>query len=365
MHLLKFVNKVAESGDADMIATIRSVLYKDYIKTVVEESDGNGFRMIFIGDRMKGNFNNPLTKECNGAVLYFDNVSFKPLAVPPHVFNSSRMNIKMIENKFKSSNYKCYPVLDGTIANLYFFKGEWKISTSKAYDASAIVMVNGKTFKDVFFESGGSFEDLDKDFCYTVCIKDEKFHVFQPGSSVTFIQRVNLKTLEKEIFQEEIEIGWKSLKVKLNNAIEMFKSKKTTFLGVILRSNEESILLESNLMIKLRNFLYNFTVSKKMNIEHDMIYLNVIKVFLSRKDVSLYLSLFPFYKKEMSRLNKILEENATALCEGNLYNDFCKKVKSDLEFKKIELTKADGLKIAYDFMRSPAYINEFYKLATS
>lgn len=368
MHLLKFVNKLAgESDEAEMVSKIRSILYKNYIKTVVEsvEDSADGFRMIFIGNRIKSDFSNPITVECNGAVLWYSRAvnKFTALTVPPQLFNSTKMTTKEIENKYKCGLYKCYPVLDGTISTLYNFKGSWRLSTSKAYDATNLPMINGKTYDDIFHESGGSMEGLDEAYCYTVCIKNDSFHVFNKGSHVTFLQRVNLETKEKEVFQEEASaMSWKTLKNNLHNAVHSFKSKKNVFFGVILRSENESILLESNLMIKLRNFLYNFSFAKKMNPECDLTLASMIYVYLNRRDVSLYLSLFPFYKKEFNRFNQILESNARSVIEGKSPNSFCERAIADLENKKIELTKSEGLKIAIDFMRSTIYLNEFYDL---
>jgi len=368
MNLLKFVNKIAsENEETEMVSKIRSVLYKNYIKTVVEAVDdsSDGFRMIFIGNRIKSDFNNPITVECNGAVLWYsrEDNKFSVLTMPPHLFNSTKMTTKEIENKYKSGAYKCYPVLDGTISTLYFFKGSWRLSTSKAYDATKLPMINGKTYEDIFYESGGTTEGLDEAYCYTVCIKNDSFHVFNKGSNVTFLQRVNIETKEKEVFQEEsIAMSWKSLKNNLHNAVHSFKSKKQVFFGVILRSESESILLESNLMIKLRNFLYNFSFAKKMNPECDLTFASMVYVYLNRRDVSLYLTLFPFYKKEFNRFNQILESNARLVLEGKPANSLCERAIADLESKKIELPKSEGLKIAVDFMRSTIYLNEFYEL---
>lgn len=365
MHLLKFVNKVAEElPEEDMVNKIRSVLYKDYIKTVVAPGDASGFRMIFIGNRMKGNFNNPITTECNGVVLWYSRAEnkFSALAVPPQLFNSTRMSSKDIENKYKSGMYKVYPVLDGTVATFYHFNGEWRLSTTKAYDATDLIMVNGKTYKDIFFESGGSLE-FEEGYCYTVCIKNNNFHIFENSNRVTLLQKVNLSTLEKEVIQPEAApMTWKNLKFGLNNAVNSYKNSKKIFFGVILRSEKESILLESNLMIKLRNFLYNFNFAKKLEPGCDLVLASMLYVYLNRRDVSLYLTLFPFYKKEFSRFSKILDFNVNLICEGKPANVFCEKAISDLSSKKIEIPKLDGNKIVADFVRSPHYLSEFYEL---
>jgi hypothetical protein len=122
------------------------------------------------------------------------------------------------------------------------------------------------------------------------------------------------------------------------------------FLGVILRSNNsnvdeeyKNILIESNLMSKVRNFLYNFGFSKNLtyknllNISHNMsventksyynmLCVNRLHIFLNRKDVNLFISLFPHFKKEFAEFNHffsflttLIMKNSIAL-EKNLSN---------------------------------------------
>jgi len=93
-----------------------------------------------------------------------------------------------------------------------------------------------------------------------------------------------------------------------------------------------------------------------------LILAGMLYVYLNRRDVSLYLTLFPFYKRDFSRFNKILENNVAHICAGKPVNKLCEKAISDLAFKKIEIPKTDGNKIVSDFVRSPDYLNEFYDL---
>ncbi len=365
-HLLEFVNKVAKDAlnEEEMVAKIRSVLYKNYVKTVVENRTDVGFRMIFIGNRFKSDFRNPLTSECNGAVMFFNRAENKwtPLLIPTQLFNANRMSSKEIETKYRSGDYNVYPVVDGTLANLYFFEGKWRISTNKAYDATSLQFIHGKTYSDIFFECGGSFDNLDNGYCYTVCITSSAFHVANKLSKVTYIQRVNLSDRAKEMMQEPIEpIAWRELKNKLHSAVLDFKNKREMFLGVILRSEKESILLESNLMIKIRNFLYNFEFSKKLEPGTDLILANKLQVFLNRRDVSLFLALFPFYKKDFNKYNQILDGITEDICAGKLTTAYHRQVVQDLNDKKIDIS-ASSWKLVSDFIRNPNYIAKLYDL---
>jgi hypothetical protein len=80
------------------IPNIRKYLYKNYIKTVVENTNNNEnvdnyvneCRMILIGNRFKSDFNNPISFECNGAIVSYNKneKKWKTLVVPTELFNS-------------------------------------------------------------------------------------------------------------------------------------------------------------------------------------------------------------------------------------------------------------------------------------
>ena len=59
---------------------IRSYVYKNYIKTVIENSiqETEKSRIMFIANRFKSNFENPMSFECNGLIA----VSYTHLTLP-------------------------------------------------------------------------------------------------------------------------------------------------------------------------------------------------------------------------------------------------------------------------------------------
>ena len=378
-NISNFINgKVAKlihtHSEVEIINQIRSFLFKNYIKTVVENVDkeADGFRMMFIANRFKSKFDNPLTRECNGAVFFYSREKkyFYPLVVPAPLFNSQKLTKSNIHNIYKNGGYLVTPVMDGTIMNLYKYKNEWRISTNKAYDATNLIMFDEKTYMNVLDECISyehntavkgylsSLTNVVGGYSITLCVKNISFHVFQENfteygyklnNRITIVQQFHMPdnqttaiisldpssviysfTSQANTISSESYISWKELMNKMTTSISTFKRYNnqvgfSPFLGVILRSKSYSstgeysdILLESNLMAKIRNFLYNFGFSKNLTYKnvlsnncvqeavksyYNMTCVNRLHIFLNRKDVNLFNALFPHFKKEFAEYN--------------------------------------------------------------
>lgn len=360
MNVSKFLSEKNEND----ISKLRSFLFKNYIKTVIEEhnDDDKDFRIMFIGNRFKSDFNNPISFECNGIIFKYDRElsEFKAVLIPTQLFNNQKL-IKSEINKFiVDKSYTIHKVYDGTILNIYYYNNNWRLSTNKAYDSTDLLFINNKTYMDFFNElveqyKDFSFDKLDKNKCYSVCFKTKEYHPFienkyTNNEKIIFIQSVNInKFNEEQVLEintredigfpisEEIEnndLNINKLYKTLNNELNRFKknNKKADYMpiyGYILRcsnykktKNYSNILLESNLLSKIRNFVYNYNLRKNLdfydkltfteNINVDKSYYDPrklinLKVFLKNKDVNLFLSLFPEFKKEFIMYNNFLK----------------------------------------------------------
>jgi hypothetical protein len=334
---------------------IRSYVYKNYIKTVVENSEDNSNRVMFIANRFKSDFNNPMSFECNGLIADYNKVnnSWKLLVIPTELFNSQKLIKSEIINYYNQNNYKLCKVYDGTIINLYYYKDCWRISTNKAYDANNLIYTDNKTYLDVFNELLNNYPNfhiskLDTNKCYTLCLKYHKYHPFienqyENPNKIIFIQSVDMNEFnnnKKLKINENEDLGFEmtekydinnyknlqNLYLMLNNEINRFKKEsklenyKPVF-GFILRSknfavtkNYSNILLESNLLSKIRNFIYNHNFTKKLHFYnildtqnsivinknyYNMLHLICLRVFLLKNDANLFITLFPQLKETM------------------------------------------------------------------
>ena len=436
----------------DDIPNIRKYLYKNYIKTVIENTSNNTgvdeYRMIFIGNRFKSDFNNPISFECNGSLVSYNKIEkkWKTLVVPTELFNSQQVCKKELNSHIKNEEYSLYRVYDGTIVNLYFYNGSWRISTNKAYDATDLIFIENKTYQNILEELFSYYKTFDMNKlninkCYTICFKYEKFHTFNESNltnqnKLILIQSVDLLEFNnnnKLVINYEENIGiptsqkytlqgnhnLKNINNILYNEISRYKkySKSVTYepdYGIILRSHNfnktksySNILLESNLMMKIRNLIYNHNFAKKLNYfdnlsnntDIDKQYYNMqdlinLNRFLIGKDLSLYLLLFPQFKTNIDHYNIFLK-NLTKYIIKNYFifqkymNDFANVIKNihlieltpnytefhinanklnklalficlDLKNKKIDLNVNDNYDILYDFLHNIIYIDYYY-----
>ena len=445
-------NFLSDKNESDIV-NLRSFLYKNYIKTVIEKNETNtkDFRVMFIGNRFKSNFNNPISFECNGAIVNYDRVSnkWKTLVIPLELFNSQKLIKEEINNHLTKNHYTLYKVYDGTIINLYYYNESWRISTNKAFDATNLLFTKDKTYLDILEELFNLYKDFDKsrldiNKCYTICFKYDKYHTFVENrfniqNKLILIQSVDMfkfNNQNKIIINSNDDIGIpisekytlpgenniKNINFILTNELNRFKrtSNSGTYeptFGLILRSNfnitknYSNILLESNLMSKIRNLIYNHNFAKKLNyydkldmhIENeefvDKNYYNMqdlinLKVFLVGQESNLFLILFPQYKKNLEYYNEFLKFltkyliknyntlqkniiNSTKIIKNTMAIDFVSiptelhinynklnklaiLIMIDLKNKKINLNINENYDILYDFLHNIVYIDYYY-----
>lgn len=331
-HLASYLSDKSDSN----IGAIRPFLYKNHIKTVVEntETENGERRWIFMANRFKSDFNNPISFECNGAIWAFSTKTnkFRPLVVPLPIFNSQKLAHYQIQKYIDAGEYTAQEVHDGTVVNLYHFQGSWRIATAKAYDATNLHFCAGKTYKEIFDEVVAEVypewttDKLDVDVCYTLCIRHPQFHLFTEGCRQSqfrciLLQSVDLSTLA--LVDTDVGIArTKVIKVRnlnaivsqLNQSIGSYKATRKPVYGYILRGKwslgaYRCILFESALMSKIRHFMYNMNFMRNMSyldvldkkstadkMRYQFRDLNSLRIFLQRDNVSMYLSLFPSQK---------------------------------------------------------------------
>lgn len=446
-------NFLSGKSEADIV-NLRSFLYKNYIKTVIEKNEPTtkDFRLMFIGNRFKSNFYNPISFECNGAIVNYNRVdnTWKTLVIPLELFNSQKLVKDEINKHVINNHYKLYKVYDGTIINLYFYNNAWRISTNKAFDATNLLFTKDKTYLDILEELFVLYKDFDKsrldiNKCYTICFKYDKYHTFVENSfenqnkliliqSVDMFKFNNYKQIEinteddigipvSEQYTLNGEINIKNINILLNNELNRFKRTFSSGnyepnFGLILRSdnfkitgNYSNILLESNLMSKIRNLIYNHSFAKKLNYYDklniqitedafvDKNYYNIqdlinLKVFLVGQEMNLFLNLFPQYKKNIEYYNEFLKyltkyiiKNYTILQKNiinlpkimknvvnldliliptelklnlNKLNKLTLLVVTDLKNKKINLNVNENYDTLYDYLHNIVYIDYYY-----
>lgn len=309
---------------------IRDFCYKKYIKTAIEKTESNDKRIIFMSNRNRSDFTNPMSNECNGLIVNYNSSTrhYYALVIPVQNFNSSKLNLNTINSLYKKNSYNIYKINDGTIVNLYYYKNKWVISTSKGYDVTNLILYHNKTYKTILDEVLSdypefSYDKLDINKSYTLSFKYYDYHPFiinkKNTNSIIFIQAVDM--LEFNVnskllisYNDNIGLPFQEIiKETYSNINELYSKAEKAFnkychyiknvhpiiinniqyiynnitinssiidysyepdYGYILRSNNfnqtkeySNILIESSLMVNIRKLIYNnYKINRDLNI---------------------------------------------------------------------------------------------------
>lgn len=337
MNTLEFLNK----HNIKTIDQVREYLFKNAkIKMNIENNDLESKRIILYADKFKSDFNNPMTKECNGLLLEYNNNKWNVLVIPPQCFNMNKLALKQLDLYYKANYYNCFKAYDGTSINLYYYNNNWRISSVKGYDVTDLVFTNNLTYKEILDSlliqyENFSYNLLDINVCYSLCFRYNEYHLFKEdkihdenNSYVIFLQSVDTKQinlnhknnlsyntnigLPKQEYIEHNPVSIHQLYEYMNNSMNLYKKNNIINYGYILRSKNKNmsneyknIFIESKLMGLIRNAIYNY--KNKGNYSLQLIV--KLNTFLSIKSYNLYTDIFNeftydynIYKKYIGKL---------------------------------------------------------------
>lgn len=153
---------------------------------------------------------NEITNECRGLILDTAN-DFKVVSYPFYRFSDYSERADAI---LDLPSLKFFEKLDGSIITLYYYDGEWKVSTKTTPDAHGMIYGKDKTYRDSFLESfknlGYEFpseEDRNKNFVfeYLYHVEDVKIGTHFVSQGITSKPKDKISLLmvrELDTFQE-------------------------------------------------------------------------------------------------------------------------------------------------------------------
>lgn len=354
MNFQKFLNEKTKQGKS--LTEIRSYLYTNYIKTVIEDTPLSKKRVMFISNRKKSNFENPISAETNGLITEYDEDSneWKILSTPTPNFNSSYIKMSNMEYLYNQDLYTVYKVYDGTIINLYYYQDNWRISTNKGYDVTDLNINNEHSYKSLFdyiseLYPNFSLSNLDMNRSYTLCLKYDKIHIFKEvkltNNYLLYIQSVDLNNFK--IYDDEdigLPIQEKIKDLSFSKLFELKKKSDTAyrnycktgnknydhFYGFILKSNNINITkeysyiyIESELMKNVRKLIYDFRFIpnniKQLGLyNYDTILLNIIKNIILNNNDNIFNVYFPSYKEKYTIVKKFILNDLVSHIMSNI-----------------------------------------------
>ncbi len=311
MNTFKFLNSFQLNADTFTV-DMTSIRQKLFSLGVCWTDSVNGdfmidtpFRVILYTRNNGVDFKNPMVKECNGIVFEY-NDGWNLLAMPQFAFCTNKISMRRVNDMHRAGCYDIFEVLDATIITLYYYNGEWKISSTKGYDIGNMHMVDGMTYMDVLKHLMNTrykmfnLDNLQKTHSYTIAMRYSKYHIFNEtkhlasrtknvpkhgtdmNSYIMLTTSANLNTMTfskehvagiprqnplnnvQDVQIKTLENYSRDAFAKYSKAYQLQKFKYKPLYGYILRAcnhnvpNEYStIFIESELFKVIKNGLYN------------------------------------------------------------------------------------------------------------
>lgn len=347
----------------DLLKHLSSFCEKNKIKLSTEKIDDTRLgRLIFSGNI-----------GYNGIVV--DSDTWKILVMPPKKY------IRNIDGKTELSKFDyVIKIMNGTIVTLYYYDNEWSISTAHGYDVSHITWLSKKSFAQLILEAllanpdfankSGlanelveehlSFKMLDTKFYYTIGFRHEDIHpshneMKHPGKFAWFIGS-NCDDSKNPIqllpMQESCDVG------RAKTVNDLWKTSPSDY-GYMLYGKSKPILLESELMKKLKKYIYNIPKRIGLNDSNRLQFVQ-IRAFLNDSWRDDFIRLFPQFKLRFENYQRICRSIIVSVV--NLITD--KKVSdryyeiAQIIYKKMK--DIDAVSTKFDIISN--FINPEYTL---
>jgi hypothetical protein len=288
-------------------------------------------RVIFTSSRSKH------FSSLNGVII---DTNGKPriLCIPPKVLYpciiSKKMNMKLEKN-----THKIYEAEDGTTVNLYYYNGNWVISSTNGFEVNETKWMGNKTFVEIIEELFEMYSidmsKLDESLCHTIGFKHKNFHPFKPCNKMWYIRSKNLDPKTGFAIVDDDYLAGKLPKQKLitisnsedveylfksaRSALEKVQAGGEALYGYVVRFDNEDmhdLFIESDLMVMIRRSIYYKPpgqTNKYLDNSSRMNYI-ILRAYLSKKNEK-FLELFPQFGTQFKKYDSIFESISTKCIE--------------------------------------------------
>ena len=316
---------------------------------------------------------------CNGIIIHqYALNKYKYLAIPIQKlylkYNISSLNL-----------YKIYPIIDGTVINMYYYNNKWVLSTKHAYEVNNYYWKGPLNFEEIILDllnpygiNDMTFDDLSKEYSYTFIFHHSNFHPYNnEQNNIWKIHQANLKTYEIEkikqlsYLQPQVELTFSSLPQIHSYLTSDFHRFPFGFILFNKNPQHRSLMMESKLYQKLKKFVYTDPGKGIPCVTHQTReYYNALYAYLLPQRKSEFIELFPFYIQFYKYLDNKIEYYVSCiqkcLSQKLSYNKISRmlysKISADKRFH--ELIKTYHLqpteytrKIIHDIICSPYYLD--------
>lgn len=320
----------------DIIDQIKEFVEPANIKVIHETTaaDNKIGRIILANNRNFSNYQSEIAFQANGVII--DSKTWKVISAAPYAFNPAP-KYKIVSQNLQK--YQLFEIVDGTILNLYYYEGAWRFSSAKGYDVGSFKWIGDITYAEAFKMSmprDFNFDQLNQKCYYSFVFKNHHFHPFTADAEKTQLIHVGSNEKVKDIYgYQNIERIARSIGIQphlpINNtasfdqilakckgALEDYLKTGKIFFGYVFRAafgdmkENSNFIIESSLMKKIRQFIYNFPKDKEYLANNNRMLYVSLAGFLSAEQPT-FIKLFPQFKSQHDSFNMVVRNVVTGL----------------------------------------------------
>lgn len=399
-ELLTKLREVCPGPDYPKTETIETIksLVGDTIRVQYEWEQKGSFqsltRVILSSNRNTADFSRELSRECNGVVLGLPNWTLLSYPAP-----MARNTYRVADVIRSFGKYSIYEVKDGTVVTLYWYEPQqkWCMSSTNGYDVSNHTWMGPRTYSEtlhlILQKYNFNFKNLNKSHCYCIGFRHHEFHPLLKDPQCAWIVQVcnvsDANTAAPRITLVSDEIGLPVQRPVVATTRDVFPAEDRSLIdyfksienagephihyGFVLRAADDNILVESKLLQRIRQIMYNIPYDKKkssagISSENRLNYV-VLRAYLSKRDRNLFLNLFPqfigkfkHYDSVFSKLaNRIIAliRDKTSTSDSSL-EDLAKKMTQNIESThRLNVMEPATYNIIMDIITSSDYLEHY------
>lgn len=293
---------------------IKDMTYKMYILMKYEHpsclNSGNEMRFILSSKKDMADNNSQLVQYSNGIIFAMSENGCRVLCCPMRDLFPIRTEI--------TADYKVYHIQEGTTVNMYFYKGQWIISTRSGFDMREVTWRGDKTYGTIVREvlKDYDFSVLDQNSTYTFGFRHPDLHPFDSagGSSVWNIGTPEMPGLPTQTLVEDTSDLYEKAARGLDDYLAGIRPYN---LGYIARANGEQknqmdVIIESTLLTTIRKLIYDLPSKTAQSTENfKSIDYVVLENFMDFRRRDLFSRVFPEFNPKMQFYRELFDEVVT------------------------------------------------------
>jgi len=317
---------------ADLHKFIENVSFND-IEKLVEPLDitvKQSGKLFMLSFKDSADFNNPIVRQANGTIFEkntnklihygfekcYDGIKEQYKIGDTIDFTAIDLNANSRDIYMKKmENYRIELYFEGSLIKLYYYQGEWKVSTSRHIDAEKNFWASNKSFKHLFVEAlkfsynidslDEYFDKLDKNSVYTLLMQHPENNMIH-SSCVPILYNINKIDMTNEDLIEE-RLDKENLKVDLK--IDELDRKTKNYM-VYIENKDNSI---SRIKLLSEKFM-SLKEIRSNNADIAQTYLEYLK---DKNKLDKLISEFPEHFETFDKMNQLVETTCKNI--HNLY----------------------------------------------